>query len=57
MAFDTTSIIIHNIQKKIIEEIIYRITIKLLTPSTYYIITIEIEEIVVYLVGLVLVIY
>ena len=40
-----------------IEEIIYSTTIKLLTPSTYCIITTEIEEAVVYLVGSVPVIY
>ena len=57
LAFDTISVIIRNIHKKIIEEIIYKTTIKLLTPSTHYIITTEMEETVAYLVGLVPVIY
>ena len=57
MAFNTTSITIRNIHKKMIEEIIYRTTVKLPTPSTHCIITIEIEETVAYLVELVPVIY
>ena len=57
LAFDTTSIIIRNIHKKMMEEIIYGTTVKLLTPSTHRIITTEMEEAVAYLVGSVLVIY
>ena len=55
--FKTISITIHSIYKKIIEEIIYKVTIKLETPRKHPIITTEIREIVIYLVGSIPIIY